>query len=688
MTEPTVVTENQPTSTQTQPQNKPWQSNGEVNAAFFLPGLNKDPESKKPKKHDSGVSGDSHSEHSDSNVVSDTPSSSKRALDTSETVPLDIHGAKKIRIENTDESSEENINVDVVGSTDDDSDNRGSNAESNDMSSGSSLAHGLQQFHSLLANHTGMNTLQLPMNTARQRLFAQAEKQRRRANRKEKIKTRLDELMKQVRYLQREYQKVEGQSNSSSTSESESSDEQALNILNQISLPGFESTNLEKMIKKEMASVLDRVKAQLSISQTPQFKNEVNLSNLSNLSTSPDTMSPVESDGQQKSPQPVVTRSPTAAESLLKAQLQQQQQNLLQQTQQIQKLKQEAIPSPVVTPASLPTLPPVVSRHTSLHNTPVKTNQSTQFKPTPSTPSPTNTTTSPQRTLSLNVSPGNTNQATGAAAQNPTYYAALQAAQQKQQLQANLVAQQQQQAAAAQMASNNNANVAATQAYQQAYQKALLAAKLSQAQAAADTQNSLLRQPHAMLGVNRFGLDGIHDASQYSGGYDLSDIYGNIHKEGLTPHHLKKAKLMFFYNRYPSSSILKTFFTDVRFNRATTSQLIKWFSNFREFFYIHIEKTARQAVTEGMVNADDLKLSRDSELIRVLNNHYNKSNQFEVPLEFVQVAQQALKEFFNAIRDGKDQDPSWKKVIYKVICKLDSDVPARFKAPQLAELGD
>jgi hypothetical protein len=214
---------------------------------------------------------------------------------------------------------------------------------------------------------------------------------------------------------------------------------------------------------------------------------------------------------------------------------------------------------------------------------------------------------------------------------------------------------------------------------------------LSQAQAAADTQNSLLRQPQAtmpgLLGMtqNRFGFD--MDQGSY-GGYDLSDIYGNIHKEGLTPHHLKKAKLMFFYNRYPSSSILKTFFTDVRFNRATTSQLIKWFSNFREFFYIHIEKTARQAVTEGMASADEMKLTRDSELIRVLNNHYNKSNQFEVPLEFVQVAQQALKEFFNAIRDGKDQDPSWKKVIYKVICKLDSDVPSRFKAPQLAELGD
>ena len=159
-------------------------------------------------------------------------------------------------------------------------------------------------------------------------------------------------------------------------------------------------------------------------------------------------------------------------------------------------------------------------------------------------------------------------------------------------------------------------------------------------------------------------------------------------QEGLTPHHLKKAKLMFFYTRYPSSSVLKSYFTDVRFNRATTSQLIKWFSNFREFFYIHIEKIARQGVTEGLASADQIKLTRDHELIRVLNNHYNKSNQFEVPAEFIMVAQKSLKEFFDAIRAGKDQDPSWKKVIYKVICKLDTDIPARFKAPQLAELGD
>lgn len=51
--------------------------------------------------------------------------------------------------------------------------------------------------------------------------------------------------------------------------------------------------------------------------------------------------------------------------------------------------------------------------------------------------------------------------------------------------------------------------------------------------------------------------------------------------EILTPTHLRKAKLMFFYVRYPSSSVLKECFRDVRFNKNNTAQLVKWFSNFR-----------------------------------------------------------------------------------------------------------
>ncbi|XP_077083825.1 prospero homeobox 3 [Siphateles boraxobius] len=154
-------------------------------------------------------------------------------------------------------------------------------------------------------------------------------------------------------------------------------------------------------------------------------------------------------------------------------------------------------------------------------------------------------------------------------------------------------------------------------------------------------------------------------------------------QEGLSPCHLKKAKLMFFYARYPSSSTLKTYFPDVKFNRCVTSQLIKWFSNFREFFYIQMERFARQAAREGPTSARErsLRLGRDTELYRILNMHYNKSNDYQVPERFVEISEIALREFFSAIQSGRDIDPCWKKAIYKIICKLDSPVPDSFRLP-------
>ncbi|CAM5103053.1 unnamed protein product [Eretmochelys imbricata] len=122
--------------------------------------------------------------------------------------------------------------------------------------------------------------------------------------------------------------------------------------------------------------------------------------------------------------------------------------------------------------------------------------------------------------------------------------------------------------------------------------------------------------------------------------------------------------------------------TTVDFNRCITSQLIKWFSNFREFYYIQMEKYARQAINDGVTSTEELSITRDCELYRALNMHYNKANDFEqVPERFLEVAQITLREFFNAIIAGKDVDPSWKKAIYKVICKLDSEVPEIFKSP-------
>lgn len=153
----------------------------------------------------------------------------------------------------------------------------------------------------------------------------------------------------------------------------------------------------------------------------------------------------------------------------------------------------------------------------------------------------------------------------------------------------------------------------------------------------------------------------------------------------LTPMHLRKAKLMFFWVRYPSSAVLKMYFPDIKFNKNNTAQLVKWFSNFREFYYIQMEKYARQAVSEGVKNAEDLRVGGDSEIYRVLNLHYNRNNHIEVPSNFRFVVEQTLKEFFKAIQGGKDSEQSWKKSIYKVISRLDDPVPEYFKSPNFLE---
>ncbi|XP_060536741.1 homeobox protein prospero isoform X2 [Cylas formicarius] len=159
----------------------------------------------------------------------------------------------------------------------------------------------------------------------------------------------------------------------------------------------------------------------------------------------------------------------------------------------------------------------------------------------------------------------------------------------------------------------------------------------------------------------------------------------DTHSSTLTPMHLRKAKLMFFWVRYPSSAVLKMYFPDIKFNKNNTAQLVKWFSNFREFYYIQMEKYARQAVSEGVKNADDLHVGADSELYRVLNLHYNRNNHIEVPSNFRFVVEQTLREFFKAIQEGRDAEQSWKKSIYKIISRMDDPVPEYFKSPNFLE---
>ena len=53
----------------------------------------------------------------------------------------------------------------------------------------------------------------------------------------------------------------------------------------------------------------------------------------------------------------------------------------------------------------------------------------------------------------------------------------------------------------------------------------------------------------------------------------------------------------------------------------------------REFYYIQMEKYARQAIAEGVKNAEDIFVTTDSEIYRVLNLHYNRNNQIEVSFD-------------------------------------------------------
>ncbi|CAK5037072.1 unnamed protein product [Meloidogyne enterolobii] len=99
-------------------------------------------------------------------------------------------------------------------------------------------------------------------------------------------------------------------------------------------------------------------------------------------------------------------------------------------------------------------------------------------------------------------------------------------------------------------------------------------------------QQRVFCSPDRNLGDSPSGDDSGGDNNNYIANNDLNKILQLNHV------HLRKAKLMFFYQRYPSSSVLKSYFPDVQFNKHNTAQvifLVKWFSNFR-YFYIFLSK--------------------------------------------------------------------------------------------------
>lgn len=57
----------------------------------------------------------------------------------------------------------------------------------------------------------------------------------------------------------------------------------------------------------------------------------------------------------------------------------------------------------------------------------------------------------------------------------------------------------------------------------------------------------------------------------------------------------------------------------------------------------------------------------------------------QAPENFRFVVEQTLREFFKALVAGKDAEQSWKKSIYKIIARLDDNVPEYFKNPNFLE---
>lgn len=49
------------------------------------------------------------------------------------------------------------------------------------------------------------------------------------------------------------------------------------------------------------------------------------------------------------------------------------------------------------------------------------------------------------------------------------------------------------------------------------------------------------------------------------------------------------------------------------------------------------------------------------------------------------MSETTLREFFKSLQQNKDTEQSWKKAIYKIIARLDDNVPEYFKNPNFME---
>nr|CAD7402282.1 unnamed protein product [Timema poppensis] len=91
------------------------------------------------------------------------------------------------------------------------------------------------------------------------------------------------------------------------------------------------------------------------------------------------------------------------------------------------------------------------------------------------------------------------------------------------------------------------------------------------------------------------------------------------HSSTLTPMHLRKAKLMFFWVRYPSSAVLKMYFPDIKFNKNNTAQLVKWFSNFS--VSVRIVRTGiKTQINKISINMKIARMRSKTKIVQIVGN--------------------------------------------------------------------
>lgn len=71
-----------------------------------------------------------------------------------------------------------------------------------------------------------------------------------------------------------------------------------------------------------------------------------------------------------------------------------------------------------------------------------------------------------------------------------------------------------------------------------------------------------------------------------------------------------------------------------------------------EFYYMQMEKYAKHAIAEGVQDAEEIHVTTESEIFKMLNSHYNRNNHIAVGRS----ADEQSKDFVAATRHAATCD--------------------------------